>query len=193
MRHVAEATQTPLETLYENIGWPLNQKYGHAHDAFKISITNPSVWDEITFPSEPVKNELQQYINSKLTPHPTKVRADIEVTCFGYDGIDAVKDALRTAEADNTPENQIKVRLVAPPLYVLASQCLDKTLGVKLLEEAIVKIEERIKAAGGSCTVKMAPKAVTEHDDAILQELMEKRERENTQVSGDEDSESDDE
>ncbi|KAJ5480543.1 Translation initiation factor 2 alpha subunit [Penicillium desertorum] len=174
MRHVAEATQTPLETLYENIGWPLNQKYGHAHDAFKISITNPSVWDEITFPSEPV-------------------RADIEVTCFGYDGIDAVKDALRTAEADNTPENQIKVRLVAPPLYVLASQCLDKTLGVKLLEEAIVKIEERIKAAGGSCTVKMAPKAVTEHDDAILQELMEKRERENTQVSGDEDSESDDE
>ncbi|KAJ5286491.1 Translation initiation factor 2 alpha subunit [Penicillium rubens] len=193
MRHVAEATQTPLETLYENIGWPLNQKYGHAHDAFKISITNPSVWDEITFPSEPVKNELQQYINSKLTPHPTKVRADIEVTCFGYDGIDAVKDALRAAEADNTPENQIKVRLVAPPLYVLASQCLDKTLGVKLLEEAIVKIEERIKAAGGSCTVKMAPKAVTEHDDAILQELMEKRERENTQVSGDEDSESDDE
>ncbi|KAJ6143970.1 hypothetical protein N7471_003423 [Penicillium samsonianum] len=181
----------PLETLYENIGWPLNQKYGHAHDAFKISITNPNVWDEITFPSDAVKSELQQYISSKLTPHPTKVRADIEVTCFGYDGIDAVKDALRTAEADNTPENQIKVRLVAPPLYVLASQCLDKTLGVKLLEAAIVKIEERIKANGGSCTVKMAPKAVTEHDDAILQELMEKRERENTQVSGDEDSESD--
>ncbi|KAJ5284582.1 Translation initiation factor 2 alpha subunit [Penicillium chrysogenum] len=176
---VIKGDSDPLETLYENIGWPLNQKYGHAHDAFKISITNPSVWDEITFPSEPVKNELQQYINSKLTPHPTKVRADIEVTCFGYDGIDAVKDALRAAEADNTPENQIK--------------CLDKTLGVKLLEEAIVKIEERIKAAGGSCTVKMAPKAVTEHDDAILQELMEKRERENTQVSGDEDSESDDE
>lgn len=39
----------------------------------------------------------------------------------------------------------------------------------------------------------MAPKAVTEQDDAILQELMEKRERENQQVSGDEDSESDDE
>ncbi|KAJ5135069.1 uncharacterized protein N7515_004347 [Penicillium bovifimosum] len=191
MRHVAEATQTPIETLYETISWPLNQKYGHSHDAFKISITNPNVWDEITFPSEAVKKELQQYISSKLTPHPTKVRADIEVTCFGYDGIDAVKDALRTAEADNTPENQIKVKLVAPPLYVLASQCLDKTHGVKMLEEAILKIEERIKANGGNCTVKMAPKAVTEHDDAILQELMEKRERENMQVSGDEDSESD--
>ncbi|CAG8294560.1 unnamed protein product [Penicillium olsonii] len=193
MRHVAEATQTPLETLYETIGWPLNQKYGHAHDAFKISITNPSVWDEITFTSDAVKSEIQQYIGSKLTPHPTKVRADIEVTCFGYDGIDAVKDALRTAEEKNTDDNQIKVKLVAPPLYVLASQCLDKTAGVKGLEEAIERITERIQKNGGNCTVKMAPKAVTEQDDAILQELMEKRERENQQVSGDGDSESDDE
>lgn len=39
MRHVAEATQTPLETLYQNIAWPLNRKYGHSHDAFKISIS----------------------------------------------------------------------------------------------------------------------------------------------------------
>lgn len=39
MRHVAEATQTPLETLYQQIAWPLNRKYGHSHDAFKLSIT----------------------------------------------------------------------------------------------------------------------------------------------------------
>ncbi|KAJ5103578.1 hypothetical protein N7532_004107 [Penicillium argentinense] len=192
MRHVAEATQTPLETLYQQIAWPLNRKYGHSHDAFKLSITNPEVWNDTEFHSEAVKKELQIYISKKLTPHPTKVRADIEVTCFGYDGIDAVKTALRTAEADNTPENQIKVKLVAPPLYVLTSQCLDKTMGVQMLEVAIQKIEANIKAAGGNCTVKMAPKAVTEHDDAVLAELMEKRERENQEVSGDEDSESGD-
>jgi len=39
MRHVAEKTQTPLETLYQSIGWPLNRKYGHSYDAFKLSIT----------------------------------------------------------------------------------------------------------------------------------------------------------
>ncbi|KAJ5735271.1 translation initiation factor 2 alpha subunit [Penicillium malachiteum] len=193
LRHVAEATQVPLEELYQKIAWPLDKKYGHSHDAFKIAISNPEVWNEIEFPSEPVKKELQQYISKKLTPAPTKVRADIEVTCFSYEGIGAVKTALRTAEAENTPENQIKVKLVAPPLYVLTSQCLDKTLGIQQLEAAIQRIEVAIKAAGGNCTVKMAPKAVTEHDDAILQELMEKRERENQEVSGDESgSESDD-
>lgn len=93
------------------------------------------MWNETEFPSEAVRKELMDYIGKKLTPHPTKVRADVEVTCFGYDGIDAVKEALRTAEEQNTPENQIKVKLVAPPLYVLTSQCLDKQIGIKMLEE----------------------------------------------------------
>ncbi|EOD52772.1 putative eukaryotic translation initiation factor 2 subunit alpha [Neofusicoccum parvum] len=193
MRHVAEKTRTPLEELYQTIGWPLNKKYGHSLDAFKLSITNPDVWAEIQFPNEAAKDELLSYIGKRLTPQPTKVRADIEVTCFGYEGIDAVKDALRKAEARNTPDNFVKVRLVSPPLYVLTSQCLDKSAGIANLEQAIEDVTKCITGYdGGSCRVKMAPKAVTESDDAELQALMEQRERENQQVSGDEDeSESD--
>ena len=133
-----------------------------------------------------VKNELQSYIGKRLTPQPTKVRADVEVTCFGYEGIDAVKNALRAAEAKNTPETQVKVKLVSPPLYVLTSQCLEKHTGITTLEQAIKEIEANIRANGGGCVTKMAPKAVTENDDAELQALMEKRERENQEVSGDE-------
>ncbi|KAI1647990.1 translation initiation factor 2, alpha subunit [Daldinia loculata] len=193
MRHVAEKTQTPIETLYESIAWPLNKRYGHSIDAFKLSITNPDVWSDITFPSEPVAEELKSYIGKRLTPQPTKVRADIEVTCFEYDGIDAVKAALRTAEARNTEENQVKVRLVSPPLYVLTNTCLDKNVGISRLEQAIVDIRSSITSAGGQLVVKMEPKAVTDSDDAELQALMEKRERENAEVSGDESvSESDD-
>ncbi|KAF1811607.1 putative translation initiation factor 2 alpha subunit [Eremomyces bilateralis CBS 781.70] len=193
MRHVAEKTNTPIEELYQGFGWPLNKKYGHALDAFKISITNPDVWKDVTFPSDTVRSELVAFIAKRLTPQPTKVRADVEVTCFGYDGIDAVKAALRCAEANNTEENSVKVKLVSPPLYVLTSTCLDKNVGIAMLESSIKEIEKNIVAAGGSCTVKMAPKAVTENDDAELEALMEKKERENQEVSGDEDESDSDE
>ena len=137
--------------------------------------------------------ELKSYIGKRLTPQPTKVRADVEVTCFGYEGIDAVKAALRTAEAKNTAEAQVKVRLVSPPLYVITSTCLTKDIGITRLQEAIVDMRSSIEQAGGGLVVKMEPKAVTESDDAELQALMEKRERENAEVSGDESvSESDD-
>ena len=114
MRHVAEKTNTPLEELYTEIAWPLNKKYGHAVDAFKLSITNPNVWDEVTFKSPQIKEELQTYISKRLTPQPTKVRADVEVTCFGYEGIDAVKAALRKAEAKSSEAAQVKVQAGVP-------------------------------------------------------------------------------
>lgn len=86
-----------------------------------------------------------------------------------------------------------QVKLVSPPLYVLTSQTLDKNIGIQILEAAIEDITTNIRKAGGNCVVKMAPKAVTENDDAELQALMDKRERENQEVSGDEDdTESDD-
>lgn len=66
-------------------------------------------------------------------------------------------------------------------------------MGIARLEEAIVDIRNSITAEGGQLVVKMEPKAVTESDDVELQALMEKRERENAEVSGDESvSESDD-
>jgi translation initiation factor 2 alpha subunit (eIF-2alpha) len=80
MRHVAEKTQTPIEDIYQSIGWPLNKKYGHSIDAFKLSITNPEVWKDVTFPNDVVRDELQSYIGKRLTPQPTKVRSDIEGT-----------------------------------------------------------------------------------------------------------------
>ena len=226
---------------------------------------NQEVWKDVAFPNDAIRHELISYISKRLTPQPTKVRSDVEVTCYGYEGIDAIKTALRTAEAHNPPPlpplaekpaagpskrskrseqsnteqappkvngvheeveidpadttvvasttvdsavinmddtpaealkvaravallatPSVKVKLVSPPLYVLTTQCLEKTAGIKILEEAIERIRESILHAGGALDVKMAPKAVTESDDKELQELMERRERENMEVSGDE-------
>lgn len=168
-------------------------QFTHLHEApDRLTRHSKQVWDEVEFANQVIKDELISYIGKRLTPQPTKVRADIEVTCFGYEGIDAVKSALRQAEARNTEDTQVKVKLVSPPLYVLTSQTLDKTIGITVLEEAIQEVTKAITAAGGTCSVKMAPKAVTENDDAELQALMDKRERENQEVSGDEDESDDD-
>jgi len=52
-----------------------------------------------------------------LTSQAVKIRADIEVACYGYEGIDAVKTALRAGLACSTEELPIKINLIAPPLY----------------------------------------------------------------------------
>jgi len=188
MRHVAEKTGGDLEELYEKITWPLSDKYGHAYDAFKIAITEPdSVFSDMGI-EDSTLFELKSNISRRLTPQPVKIRADIEVTCFGYEGIEAIKAALKAGEALQTPEIPIKVKLVAPPLYVMTTNSSDKRGGIDLLEKAILTIEETVKKTGGDVNVKMKPKAVSENEDAELEALMAAAERENAEVSGDEES-----
>ncbi|KAJ3323363.1 hypothetical protein HDV06_001883 [Boothiomyces sp. JEL0866] len=191
MRHVADKLNMVLEELYTLYGWPLYKKYGHAYDAFKTALVDDGkIFDEMNMPDH-IRKELVSNIRRRLTPQPIKIRADIECSCFGYEGIDAVKAALKAGEECSTPEVPIKIRLVAPPLYVMISNCVDKNLGIEVMNQSIAKIEEVVKSFTGTVTVKMMPRAVSENDDADLQKLMEEKELENKEVSGDEDEEED--
>lgn len=187
LRHCAEKFNIPLEKLYETIGWPLSRKYGHAYDAFKISITDPSVFDNVDVPSKDVLEELKLYISRRLTPQAINIRADVEVSCFSYEGIDAIKEALKAAEKVSTSQMQVKAKLVAAPLYFLTVQALDKNEGIKLLEAAIEKITESIEANGGNCKVSMPPKALSANEDAELERMLERREAEDRDSSDEED------
>lgn len=187
MRHVAEKLDMSLEKLYKQVGWPLYKKYGHAFEAFKLALNEPeAVWSSLPGPVDPViRTELMQSIVRRLTPQKLKLRADVEVACFGYEGIDAVRAALAAGEAMSTDEIAIKVKLVAPPLYVLLSTCMDKSRGLELMTRALEQIESTIKPLGGQVVIKMKPKAVSENEDKELADLMKKAEFENAEVSGD--------
>jgi len=137
---------------------------------------------------ESVRKELEANIARRLTPQPVKIRADVEVSCFGYEGIDAVKNALREGESVSTENIPIKIKLVAPPLYVLVTHSTDKNGGIALLEQALERISESIQKSDGKVIVKMKPKTVSAVEDEELAQLMARVEKENTEVQGDDDS-----
>lgn len=111
-----------------------------------------------------------------MTPQPLKIRADIEMKCFQFDGVLHIKvliisippvsyfgffsfkhlicyvkcyflqlifqsiltfyndlimqEAMRKAEAVGNDDCPVKIKLVAPPLYVLTTQTLDKVSAI---------------------------------------------------------------
>jgi len=70
----------------------------------------------------------------------------------------------------------------------MVTNALDKNSGIEILEKAIIIIQENIEKSGGTLTVKMKPRAVSETDDLELAALMARVEKENAEVSGDEDT-----
>lgn len=192
MSQVAGKTNYPVEKLYEKVCWPLDKKYGHCFDAFKLSIVERGqVFDGLEPLPPEVEEHLRLNIVRKLTPQPVKLRADVEVTCFSPEGIDAIKKALSAGMSVSTEDHPINVKLVAPPLYVVLCSTTNKTAGLELLQQALDKIQQSIQDSRGQMTVKMQPKAVSETEDKELEQLMARAEKENAEVDGDSDSESD--
>ncbi|KAL6977508.1 hypothetical protein U1Q18_026307 [Sarracenia purpurea var. burkii] len=211
MRHVAETLKLDLEDLYIHVGWPLYRKYGHAFEAFKLIVNDPdSVLNSLTREvkeigpdgqevtkvvpamSEEVKDSLIKNIRRRMTPQPLKIRADIEMKCFQFDGVLHIKEAMRKAEAAGNKDCPVKIKLVAPPSYVLNTQTLDKEQGIAILNKAIAACSEEIERHKGKLSVKDAPRAVSEREDKLLAEQMAKLGRENEERSGDEESEEED-
>jgi len=193
VRHVAEIlgfkTNEELEDLYKKTAWYFetkSKKQGTAYDYFKQSVSDPSLLNDLGL-DENMKAVLVENIQRKLTQQAVKIRADFECSCFTYEGIDAVKDALRAGIAVGNPEIPIKINLIAPPVYVMTCSTPERTEGLALLNEGCKVVEERIKASGGRFAIQMAPKVVTATDEDELAARIRRAEEENAEVDGDDD------
>ncbi|KAF6164859.1 hypothetical protein GIB67_017062 [Kingdonia uniflora] len=206
MRHVAETMQLDLEDLYIHVGWPLYRKYNHAFEAFKLIVNDPDtilntltrevkevgpdgqeVTKVVPALTEEIKDVLIKNIKRRMTPQPMKIRADIEMKCFQFDG-----EAMRKAEAAGNSDCPVKIKLVAPPLYVLTTQTLDKEQGILVLNNAVKACTEEIESHKGKLVVKEAARTVSERDDKMLIDHMVKLSSQNADVPGDSDSEEED-
>eukprot|EP00049_Salpingoeca_infusionum_P009870 m.167795 g.167795 ORF g.167795 m.167795 type:complete len:320 (+) comp14467_c0_seq7:2321-3280(+) len=192
LRNVADSCSYPLEELYEKTAWLLEEQYGGPGSSYKgfkkIMMDNPERFQEFDIPDE-VRAKLEEKIRHKLMPTATKIRSEIEVTCYAYEGIDAVKAALKQGLAQSTDQYPIEINLIAPPQYKVETTALDHGKGIAKLEAAIEAIKQVIEQKGGSLVVKTEPRAVTVDDDLDLLKRLEDLGRVNEEVAGDDDSE----
>jgi translation initiation factor 2 subunit 1 len=163
MTHVAEL-QTgdnilTLEELYNRVGWPLYENFGHAYEAFKKAVAGEEIFEGIDASPE-IKNNILKIIQHRLGCQPVKIQADIQVTCFSYEGIDAIKPALHAGLACGTEEAPIRIQLVTSPEYILLTSSTDPERGAALLKKAIEAIQTEIKNHGGDCVIKTDPRVV---------------------------------
>jgi len=192
MRHFAELRRKPLEELYKTYTWPLSKSFPQLYDAFKLAVTEGvKVWETAGVPvaDRTELEELVALIRRRMTPQPTKIRADIEVSCFQYEGIDSIKAALTAGERCGTEQSPISIKLVAPPSFVMFTSALDKQEGMKLLNASIEAIRAEITRRGGQLVVKQAPRSISDREETEFAEMLENMEADGDKAAEDEDEE----
>lgn len=140
LRAVRRKTEVKVGDIYEKLVWPLQAQGDHVIDILTARLKK---LDDIVDPLEldgEVKTVLKEEILRRLTPKPVKICSQIEITCFSPEGIDAIKEALRAGEECSTREIEIRVTIVASPLYTLSATTKWKHECYQLMRDACKKI-----------------------------------------------------
>ena len=56
------------------------------------------------------KEDFIELLKIKMIPEPVKIRTDFKLTCYKFQGIDAIRAALMEGEKLSTKDIQIKVK-----------------------------------------------------------------------------------
>ncbi|KAI5844952.1 eukaryotic translation initiation factor 2 alpha subunit-domain-containing protein, partial [Morchella snyderi] len=147
LRWVSDETEKiSVAQLYEDIGWPLIENYGSLYAAFITSKKNDQVWKPFTFTTPEALSALITCINTRLSPDPINLCAEIDVLCNGYGRTDAIRSALLAGEAMGTDIVPIKTRPIAARRYKIGSErCYDRELGLVTLVNAVDAVKEVIE------------------------------------------------
>jgi len=150
VRQVAQKHHMKVEELNEKVVWPLYKKYGHALDALKDASLNPDeIFQNMSIPDD-IRESFLSDVKLRLSPQIMKLRARFEIFCFGYEGIDAVKFALvKGREVAGDSKVELKIRLVAPPLYEIVTAGYDREEAVGKIDAAMKMIDETIRSYKG--------------------------------------------
>jgi translation initiation factor 2 subunit 1 len=191
LRHTAELlhfTNEQLEELYQKTAWHFDRvsnRPGASFEVLKKIVLNPDLLDECGLDEE-IKKTLHTEIKRRLMPQAVKIRADFDVSCFGFEGIDAIKRAIRAGLAHSTEELPIEVHLIAPPTFYMTTQTMDRTAGIEGMTKALDSISNAIVKEDGKFTLIYAPKVVSDNEMRELRSRMAELEEANREVSGDE-------
>ncbi|KAA0150536.1 hypothetical protein FNF27_03984 [Cafeteria roenbergensis] len=154
----------PLRSICERLSWRLYKEYPHAIDGLTAIARDPALLDGYDL-TEPEKASLLDQLARKSKAVATKVRTDVQVTCFGYEGVVAIREALGKAHDESTEEFPMSITNVAPPVYAITTVTADVDGGIEALNRATEAARAAVVKYGGNLVVISKPSTATVEED----------------------------
>ena len=172
---LAVHTKKSMEYLYKNLIWPLYKTHDHAYDALKSVLNGDDKIFEGLKISDEIKEELIKILKVRLVPQPVKIRSDFKLTCYTFEGIEAIKESLLSGEKKGTETIPIKFRVIGSPLYECSISTINKKEGIEVMNAALQEVKKTIEAKGGNFLLETNPEVLGENEKSVGEQLKEAR------------------
>ena len=185
-------TNKSMKYLYKKIIWPLygNETYEHPYDALEsILLNGDNILKELKIKND-IKEELIKILKNKLVIKPVQVKSRFNLTCFTFNGIDDIKEALFFGQKQRTKDIFFKFYLKSSPLYECSVETFNTKKAIEVMNEALKAVKNNIEEKGGNFELKEKPHVTDEKEKSIKEQIKEansiksqKNEEEETEYS----------
>jgi translation initiation factor 2 subunit 1 len=186
VKELSVHTQKSMEYLYKNIIWPLYKTHDHALDALNLLLNGDSKILENSKITDEIKEELMKILKKKLVPKPVKIRSDFKITCYTFEGSDAIKESLINGEKKGTKEIPISIRYIGSPLYECSVETINKKEGFEIINAALAEVKKTIEEKGGNFFLETNPTVLGENEKSIVEQMRELKNKKEEEESEEE-------
>ncbi|EPY26930.1 translation initiation factor 2 subunit 1 [Strigomonas culicis] len=170
MCHVADICEVPPMELMEKIAFPLYRRTADKHAWEWLVELNQSkdvqgILGPLNLPQN-IIDTLMDTLTKSIRPKMLTLFAEVEITCFECDGVDAIRDVLIVGRTlgNKDPKLAMTVAIVGPPKYSLRIRTEFESEGLNLLTEVIDKMKVEIARRRGQLKVVTSPQATVTQD-----------------------------
>eukprot|EP00915_Cephaloidophora_sp_WS-2016_P001742 GHVH01002387.1.p1 GENE.GHVH01002387.1~~GHVH01002387.1.p1 ORF type:complete len:344 (-),score=62.90 GHVH01002387.1:56-1087(-) len=161
VRHASEKNpEYSVEDIYREVIWPMYATNKHALDGLVLCLDDPEkVFKHVDRSkiSQGVLDAITEDIKLRMTPPHAKIRACFDVSCTGYEGVNAVMSAIHAGvkaaneilATDTDTNNDLSVRLIAPPRFIVTCSDSDKERGIERINTVLRRTKAIIEAEDG--------------------------------------------
>ena len=186
-------TKKSMEYLYKNIIWPLYKTHQHAYDALKALLNGDEHILEGLKITDEIKEELMKILKEKLVAQPVKIKSDFKLTCYSFEGVEAIKESLLKGEKKGTESIPIKFRIIGSPLYECSVTTINKREGIEVMKTALEEVKKNIEEKGGKFLLETNPTVLGENEKSIAEQMKDAANKEEEQSEEEEEEEQEEE
>jgi translation initiation factor 2 subunit 1 len=191
MKQTAAWLEEDLINLYKRIAWPLDHLFPSSYDAFMISLNEPeTVFGKIDI-DDKTKELLMDNISKRMKPMSYKVCTSFEISCYTFEGVDAVRRALNARE--ESKDFDVTVRLISSPLFEISTYTPKIQQGIECLKAQLTQIEESITESKGKFKLKSEPCAIGAKEEEDIENMIRMLNEEQNDETGSQNREENDE
>ena len=175
IKKLSVITNTTMKKLYETIVWPLyeDDSYEHPYDALESLVLNgDSILEGLEIKNE-IKEELIKILKNKIVIKPVQIKSRFNLTCFTFNGIDDIKEALFFGQKRRTEDIFFKFYIISSPIYECSVETLNKRKGIEVMNEALKDVKNKIEEKGGNFELIKEPHVTDEKEKSIKDQIKE--------------------